>query len=130
MMTSPAWDHAEPERCFAAFAAHELRGEITLQLALAEVTLADPTADTAALREMGNGVVAGCERQERLLEALLTLDPDRVRTSAAGARRPRRHCRRSPASARTSRTDEHRGARTRPNNRRPTAPRAPRREPY
>ena len=73
VMTSAAWDHAEPERCFAAFAAHELRGEITLQLALAEATLADPTADTVALREMGKGVVAACERQERLLEALLTL---------------------------------------------------------
>ncbi len=73
LTTSAAWNPAEPERCFAAFAAHELRGEITLQLALAEVTLADPTADTVALREMGNGVVAACERQERLLEALLTL---------------------------------------------------------
>ncbi len=76
LTTSAAWDPAETERCFAtfaAFAAHELRGEITLQLALAEATLADPTADTAALRAMGNGVVAACERQERLLEALLTL---------------------------------------------------------
>ena len=71
--TSAAWNPAETERCFAAFAAHELRGEITLQLTLAEATLADPTADTAALRAMGNGVVAACERQERLLEALLTL---------------------------------------------------------
>jgi signal transduction histidine kinase len=73
VMTSAAWDHAEPESCFAAFAAHELRGEITLQLALAEATLADPTADTVALREMGKGVVAACERQEQLLDALLTL---------------------------------------------------------
>jgi signal transduction histidine kinase len=72
-MTSAAWAHAEPERCFAAFAAHELRGEVTLQLALAEATLADPTADTVALREMGKGVVAACERQEQLLDALLTL---------------------------------------------------------
>ena len=60
-------------RCFVAYAAHELRGEITLQLALAEATLADPNADTAALREMGEQVAAACERQERLLEALLTL---------------------------------------------------------
>jgi signal transduction histidine kinase len=64
---------SEADRCFTAYAAHELRGEITLQLALAEATLADPNADTAALREMGEGVVAACERQERLLEALLTL---------------------------------------------------------
>jgi signal transduction histidine kinase len=58
---------------FAAFAAHELRGEIALQLALAEATLADPDADTATLREMGERVAAACERQDRLLEALLTL---------------------------------------------------------
>jgi len=57
----------------AVYAAHELRGEITHQLALAEAALADPNADIAALREMGEGVVAACERQERLLEALLTL---------------------------------------------------------
>ena len=58
---------------FLAFAAHELRGEITLQLALAEATLSDPNADTAALREMGEQVAAACERQARLLEALLML---------------------------------------------------------
>jgi signal transduction histidine kinase len=57
----------------AVYAAHELRGEIAHQLALAEAALADPKADIAALREMGKGVVAACERQERLLEALLTL---------------------------------------------------------
>ncbi len=72
-MTSAARDLFEAEGCFVAYAAHELRGEITLQLALAEATLADPNADTAALRGMGEGVVAACERHERLLEALLTL---------------------------------------------------------
>jgi signal transduction histidine kinase len=59
--------------CFAAYAAHELRREITLQLALAGIALADPDADATALRRMGERVVAGCKRQERLLEALLTL---------------------------------------------------------
>ena len=59
--------------CFAAYAAHELRREITLQLALAGIALADPNADATALRKMGECVVAGCKRQERLLEALLTL---------------------------------------------------------
>jgi signal transduction histidine kinase len=73
LTTSPARDLSEAERRFIAYAAHELRGEITLQLVLAEATLADPNADTAALREMGERVVAACERQERLLEALLTL---------------------------------------------------------
>jgi signal transduction histidine kinase len=59
--------------CFAAYAAHELRREITLQLALAGIALADPDADAAALRTMGERVIAGCKRQEDLLEALLTL---------------------------------------------------------
>ena len=75
-LTTLASDLFEAERCFVAYAAQELRGEIALQLALAEVTLADPNADTTALREMGEGVVAACERQERLLEALLTLARD------------------------------------------------------
>jgi signal transduction histidine kinase len=66
-------DTTEADRCFVAYAAHELRGEITLQLALAEATLADPDADTTALRKMGEQVAAACRRQERLLEALLTL---------------------------------------------------------
>jgi signal transduction histidine kinase len=66
-------DAVEAERRFLAYAAHELRGEIALQLTLAQATLADPNADTGALREMGEGVVAACWRQERLLEALLTL---------------------------------------------------------
>jgi signal transduction histidine kinase len=73
MLTTFASDLSEAERSFVAFAAHELRGEITVQLALAETTLADPHTDAAALREMGEGIVAGCWRQERLLEALLTL---------------------------------------------------------
>lgn len=63
----------EAQQLFLAYAAHELRGEITVQLALAEATLGDPNADTAALRAMGELLAAGCERQERLLEALLTL---------------------------------------------------------
>jgi signal transduction histidine kinase len=73
MLTTLASDLSEAERSFVAFAAHELRGEITVQLTLAQATLADPHTDAAALREMGEGIVAGCWRQERLLEALLTL---------------------------------------------------------
>ena len=64
---------AEAERCLVAYAVHALRGEITLQRTLAEVALADPRAGTASLREMGERVVAATERQDRLLEALLTL---------------------------------------------------------
>ena len=73
LATSAARDLPEAERRFITYAAHELRGEITLQLTLAEVALADPNADTATLRQMGEQVAAACERQERLLEALLTL---------------------------------------------------------
>lgn len=72
-LTTPAGNRSEAERRFAAFAAHELRGEITLQLALAEATLADPNVDTAALRRMGEQVIAACERQARLIEGLLIL---------------------------------------------------------
>jgi signal transduction histidine kinase len=64
---------SKAERCLVAYAAHKLRGEITLQRTLAEVALADPKADAAALREMGERVVAATERQARLLDALLTL---------------------------------------------------------
>lgn len=58
---------------FLAYAAHELRGQLALQLVVAEAALADPRADAAALRDMGECVVASCRRQERLLEALLAL---------------------------------------------------------
>jgi signal transduction histidine kinase len=58
---------------FVAYVAHELRTPIALRLALVELALADPHADTAALRAMGEEVVASCEQQERLIEALLDL---------------------------------------------------------
>ena len=73
LATTAARDLSEADGRFIAYAAHELRGEITLQLTLAEAALADPDADAATLREMGEQVAAACERQERLLEALLTL---------------------------------------------------------
>jgi hypothetical protein len=49
VLTSAAGDLSKAACCFLAYAAHELRGEITCQLALAEATLTDPNADTAAL---------------------------------------------------------------------------------
>jgi signal transduction histidine kinase len=58
---------------FVAFVAHELRAPIALQRALVEVTLADPDAGAAALREMGERVLAACEQQQRLIDALLDL---------------------------------------------------------
>lgn len=63
----------EAQRHFLAYAAHELRGELALQRALAEVALADPDATAVTLRTMGERVVVACERHERLLAALLTL---------------------------------------------------------
>ena len=58
---------------FAACVAHELRAPIALQRALVEVALADPHTDTAALRAMGERVIASCVRQQRLIEAVLDL---------------------------------------------------------
>jgi signal transduction histidine kinase len=61
------------QELFAAYVAHELRTPIAIQRAVAEATLADPHADTAALRAMGEDVVAYCEQQQRLIDALLYL---------------------------------------------------------
>lgn len=58
---------------FAALVAHELRAPIALQRALVEVTLADPDADMAALRKMGEHVLASCTQQQRLIALLLDL---------------------------------------------------------
>jgi signal transduction histidine kinase len=83
---------AEADRRFAAYVAHELRNELTVQRALAEATLADPRADTQALREMGADIISACERQERVLEALLTLawsDADTCAGSSSTSRRLR-----------------------------------------
>lgn len=70
---APAADGLDVAQRFVAYAAHELRGEIAAALTVAEATLADPGADMALLREMGQAIVASCQRQEQLLEALLTL---------------------------------------------------------
>lgn len=59
--------------CFAAVAAHELRNELTLQIVLADLALSDPDADVTALRAIGERLIDSCRRQERLLDALLTL---------------------------------------------------------
>jgi signal transduction histidine kinase len=58
---------------FGAYAAHEFRNELTLQLVLAGAALSDPEADIIALRAMGEHVIDSCRRQERLLDAILTL---------------------------------------------------------
>jgi signal transduction histidine kinase len=58
---------------FVAYVAHELRTPVALQLVLAEVALADPHADTVALRAVCEDIVVSCEQQQRLIEALLDL---------------------------------------------------------
>jgi signal transduction histidine kinase len=76
LLEAPAGGPAAPaawQDRFAAYVAHELRTPIACQRALVEVTLADPLADAAALREMGDRVIAGCDRQQALIEALLDL---------------------------------------------------------
>jgi signal transduction histidine kinase len=58
---------------FAASVAHELRTPLATQRALLELALADPNADVAGWREIGEDVLAACRQQEWLLEACLTL---------------------------------------------------------
>jgi signal transduction histidine kinase len=58
---------------FAAYVAHELRTPLAAQRALLELALADPNADVATWRGIGEDVLCACARQERLLEACLTL---------------------------------------------------------
>jgi signal transduction histidine kinase len=55
---------------FASYVAHELRTPIAHQRLLAEAALADPSADLGAICEE---IIAGCEEQQRLIEALLDL---------------------------------------------------------
>jgi signal transduction histidine kinase len=58
---------------FAAYVAHELRTPLATRRALLELVLADPNADVAPWREIGEDVLEACRQQERLLEACLTL---------------------------------------------------------
>jgi signal transduction histidine kinase len=58
---------------FAAYVAHELRTPLAAQRALLELALADPSADLATWREIGEDVLDRCRQQERVLEACLTL---------------------------------------------------------
>jgi signal transduction histidine kinase len=50
-----------------------LRTPIALQRALAEAALTDPHADRVGLRAMCEDIIASCEQQQRLIEALLDL---------------------------------------------------------
>jgi signal transduction histidine kinase len=63
----------EGQEGFAACVAHELRTPLATQRALLELALADPNADVASWREIGEDVLGACRQQERLFEACLTL---------------------------------------------------------
>jgi signal transduction histidine kinase len=63
----------ESQRHFVANASHELRTPLTAERTLLQVALADPDADTDALRAACREVLLLGEQQERLIEALLTL---------------------------------------------------------
>ena len=63
----------EAQRRFVANASHELRTPLTYERTLLEVTLADPMASAETLRETCTQLLALEAKQERLLEALLTL---------------------------------------------------------
>jgi signal transduction histidine kinase len=63
----------DAQRQFVANASHELRTPLTYERTLLEVVLADPDADTKALRHACEQLLVNGEHQERLIEALLTL---------------------------------------------------------
>jgi len=63
----------ESQRRFVANASHELRTPLAGQHTLLQVALADPDASSESLRLACEEVLALGERQERLIDALLTL---------------------------------------------------------
>jgi signal transduction histidine kinase len=63
----------ESQRHFVANAAHELRTPLTAERTLLQVALADPDPTVGALRATCQEVLALGDRQERLIDALLTL---------------------------------------------------------
>ena len=70
----------DAERRFVANASHELRTPLAVIRTEVEVTMADPAADAADLRRMGEVVLEATDRANRLLTALLLL----ARTQARG----------------------------------------------
>ena len=70
----------DAERRFVANASHELRTPLAVIRTEVEVTMADPAADEAELRRMGEIVLEATDRANRLLTSLLLL----ARTQARG----------------------------------------------
>jgi signal transduction histidine kinase len=63
----------EAQQNFVANASHELRTPLAASRTMLEVALADPSASAAALRSACQDVLTEERRQERLIDALLTL---------------------------------------------------------
>lgn len=63
----------DSQRLFVANASHELRTPLAVIRTELEVTLADPDADVAELRRMGEVAQSAAERAQRLVSSLLTL---------------------------------------------------------
>jgi signal transduction histidine kinase len=61
------------QRRFVANASHELRTPLTVIRAEVDVALADPDADVAELRRMGEAVLEATDRTQALLESLMVL---------------------------------------------------------
>jgi len=61
------------QRRFVANASHELRTPLTVIRAEVEVTLADPDASAAELRDMGAAVLEAADRTQALLDSLMVL---------------------------------------------------------
>ena len=63
----------EGQRRFVANASHELRTPLTIIRAEVEVALADPDADVADMRRMGEHVLEAADRTQVLLDSLMVL---------------------------------------------------------
>jgi signal transduction histidine kinase len=63
----------DSQRLFVANASHELRTPLAVIRTELEVTLADPYADVAELRRMGDVVASAADRAQRLVTSLLAL---------------------------------------------------------
>ena len=63
----------EAQRRFVANASHELRTPLTYERTLLEVALADPDPSAESLRQVCEQLLVSEARQERLIDALLTL---------------------------------------------------------
>ena len=70
------------QRHFVAHASHELRAPLARQRTLLEIALCDPDATVESLQANNTRLLAAGERQEQLIEALLTL----ARSEQAGER--------------------------------------------